>query len=64
MICGNQLDPKIHYKPDELGHTSKEVAKWQKKILKLLLKSYYLEDRTSGQKIYFNSIIKSLGGES
>ena len=27
MICGNKLDPKIHYKIKELGHFSKEVAK-------------------------------------
>jgi len=60
MICGNRLDPKIHYKPDELGHASKEVAEWQKKFLSMMLKSFYIVDKTSGQEIHFESLINSL----
>lgn len=60
ILCGNRLNPKIHHKPDELGHTSKEVAEYQKKLLSLLLKSMYIENKLSGKKVYFKSIIESL----
>ena len=56
LICGNKLDPKIHYKPDELGHTSKKVARYQEELLSKVLKSMYVENKASGEKIYFQSI--------
>ena len=62
MICGNRLDPKIHYKPEKLGHTSLEVIEFQKKLLSTLLKSFYIEDKASGKKIHFESILDSLKG--
>lgn len=60
-ICGNHLDPKIHYKPEVLGKTSKEMIKFQKELLKLVLKTTYVEDRLSGKKMYFTSLIETLG---
>jgi len=55
-ICGNKLDPKIHYKPKKLGKVSSEVANLQKELLILLIKTFYIEDKTTGKKVYFESL--------
>ena len=60
-ICGNRLNPKIHYKPEELGKTSEEVATLQKKLLEELLKSIYVEDKLTGKKLYLDSICDVVG---
>ena len=59
-LCGNQLDPKIHYKPGEFGKTSREMAKLQKRLLRELLKSIYFVAPNIPEGVYFESIIEML----
>lgn len=60
-LCGNQLNPKIHYKPEEFGKTSKEMVKLHKKLLQTLLKSIYFEMPDVPEGFIFESVIEMLG---
>ena len=42
-VCGNSLNPRIHFNINEFGKFSKEIAKAQKKLLKEVLRSIYME---------------------
>ena len=63
ILCGNTLDPKIHHKPEETGHTSGEVAKFQKELLKNVLKEWYILSPHLSERISLESFICGIQDE-